>query len=257
MMKIPQSIQNISPQTYKLADECARLLWTGINFSNGRSQTSDAKLLDIFGRPFQNCVANKRVIKFSLKQYKILVKTTNLNRYQKVESSELKNIWFCIVNSLSPMYKSNSHMGKGMRKSEQSAIYNLELGAAIAKILGQGNKTTTASRILFFLIPDRNLFNLNEKLAAKLNLPKGSKNFNYPLCREIQKVLIRDWSILKNFTMPMRTSEVHEEIWELAAKGGWWQRRVLDIAILLHFNIASANYAKRIYSLRNIPKKPI
>lgn len=46
-------------------------------------------------------------------------------------------------------------------------------------------------------------------------------------------------ALLKNLDMPNPTV-LSENIWMAANKGGWWQRRVLDLALLLHFGLVSA-----------------
>jgi hypothetical protein len=59
--------------------------------------------------------------------------------------------------------------------------------------------------------------------------------FNKYLCDGLQLNNV----LLKKLEMP-KTTVLAEDIWTEAKKGDWWQRRVLDLALLLHFGLVSA-----------------
>ena len=58
--KIP--IQVFSKNELDIAYECARALWYGINFKNGKYKTSDAELLDAFATPFYNIWTSPNIV---------------------------------------------------------------------------------------------------------------------------------------------------------------------------------------------------
>ena len=110
-----------------------------------------------------------------------------------------------------------------------------------AGISQNGNyRIALACRILFFAMPDMMVFNFSNGLAIeKMRLqarPQAAiPHFNKYMYEGLQLNQV----LLKNLVMPKPTV-LSEDIWIAANKYDWWQRRVLDLALLLHFGLASA-----------------
>jgi hypothetical protein len=50
---------------------------------------------------------------------------------------------------------------------------------------------------------------------------------------EMRKVYDHYWQQLEGYKMPLPNGIIEDEYWLLAMKGAWWQRRVLDLSLML------------------------
>ncbi len=259
-------IPNISRQTYNLANQCAIALWNGINYETGKKQLiSDSALLQMFAIKTHRNVKYGVPMSYSLNEISILLKVTKLSHHIDPLTVDLSTGKMCLNQTVTSYAMGNNPKGR---------FFRYQLGAVLSDILGrsfstkkyvirngqrirtQNNKTTLASRLLFFTVPNLQCFNLNDKVAKSLQLKyKKASLFNEEYCEAFATLLDRDWHILSNFTMPTVTNEISQTIWNEAFNGCWWQRRVLDLAVLLHFNLISATYIRNYFSLAK-PKLP-
>jgi len=250
-------IPPITKQTYDLANQCALLLWHGINYENGdRQRLSDASMLELLSGKFLKSIQTKKYTNISKQNYRDILLATGLAfhfRGVKLNTVEANRTLF---NDIVSIYKSRKFNGHFISKYAYAAQFNALLGEALAKPKPSGNKITLASRVLFFTIPSELGFNLSEKVARKLNLKGTAPSYSMQYCEEFSKALIRDWKQLSSYKMPCRTTEISQIVWNDAYDNGWWQRRILDLAVLLHFKVVSATYAKQSYVKLNKPKKP-
>jgi len=105
-----------------------------------------------------------------------------------------------------------------------------------------GNQPALASRLLNFGFPDLGVYNYSQtiRLGLKLSSP------------DVQEVLIdyyklldegyrRNWNTLAKFTMPP-SQAMSQTVWQRANNGGWWQRRVYDLALKMYFSDKASNY---------------
>jgi hypothetical protein len=105
-----------------------------------------------------------------------------------------------------------------------------------------GNQPALASRLLNFGFPDLGVYNFSQtiRLGLKLSSP------------DVQEVLIdyyklldegyrRNWNTLAKFTMPP-SQAMSQTVWQRAYNGGWWQRRVYDLALKMYFSDKGSNY---------------
>ena len=51
----------------------------------------------------------------------------------------------------------------------------------------------------------------------------------------------RNWHLLANYEMPV-SNIVPDAVWQIARNGGWWQRRVYDLALKMYFADDEKNY---------------
>jgi len=105
-----------------------------------------------------------------------------------------------------------------------------------------GNQPALASRLLNFGFPDLGVYNYSNTIRTGLKL-------NYP---DVQDILTdyykllddgyrRNWNTLAKFTMPP-SQAMSKTVWQRANNGGWWQRRVYDLALKMYFSDKSSNY---------------
>ena len=106
----------------------------------------------------------------------------------------------------------------------------------------KGNQPALASRLLNFGFPDLGVYNYSNTIRSGLKL-------NYP---EMEDTLIeyyrllddgyrRNWNTLAKFTMPP-SQAMSQIVWQRANNGGWWQRRVYDLALKMYFSDGTSNY---------------
>ena len=243
---MPRQLPRIKTSTYRLAHECSLQLWHGIDYSTGANQTSDAALLQNWAGHFQRALIKNISTRFKLIDLKKLIHTAKLSHYIGINEKIKTQLNVCLSTGIKPLYG---------QKNIGSNDYSENLGTGLAKRLGVGAKIVVASRILFYTIPDRCTFNLNEKVAEKLQMNGHPVKFVTPLVVEIHNKLNTDWKKLEKFKMPYKSAEISEEIWQLACDAGWWQRRVLDIAILLELGIANATYTINCINNKQKPTK--
>jgi hypothetical protein len=262
-MRIP----NISRQTYDLANLCAISLWNGTDYETGKKQlVSDAYLLQKFGIKFINAKINNSLMSFSLDEISEFIKVAKLRHRINPLSVDLFNGNRCLNTSILTYATQQSHRRLNTLKYEVGATMSENLGRHFStkrfvirngkRIRTRNNKTTLASRLLFFTVPSEQCFNLNEDVAKNLYLKgKTALTFNREYCEALATLLDRDWHILSNFKMPLKNNDISPIVWNEAYKGCWWQRRVLDLAVLLHYKLASPIFTST-YSILVKPKLP-
>ena len=92
---------------------------------------------------------------------------------------------------------------------------------------------------MFFAYPDFPVYNFSDALSESLNLQKRPQAA-IPYFNEIMaQGMITNKALLSKTVMPLPTS-ISLALWKKAEKNGWWKRRVLDLALLLHFGCMTA-----------------
>jgi len=241
-----KSIPAIQPSTYDLAHQCCLQLWVGVNYSNGRSQVSDAEMLNTWTGKYQNAVVKNIRPKFSQDDFNRFASATKVGRFLQVN-----NLFVAKLNSAFDQTVRNLYSHSSVKSDE----YSDKLGKDIASTTLGNGKVIVASRALFFALPDRRIFNMNGRLADALGIKRHRNDFSSVLTNEIDLVYQKDWTQLIKYQMPMRTSEIKLDIWKLACNNGWWQRKVLDIAILLEMKLTSAAYTHQQLAYKQTPIK--
>ena len=243
---MPKLIPTIQPSTYDLAHQCCLQLWHGVEFSSGRTQTSDAALLQTWAGKFQNHLNNNSFLRYSGAEINALTTAARVSRYLNFKPAEKKNLNTAFKTSIKNLYQL-PNIG--------SDAFSQELGKLIAKNPSQSGKIIVASRILFYALPDRCTFNLNQYVAMSLGMHRLADKFKEDLVAAFHDRMYNDWGTLKSYQMPYRTPEIKADTWELACSGGWWQRRVLDVAVLLELRLATAAYTRQLIRHKQNPMK--
>jgi len=100
-----------------------------------------------------------------------------------------------------------------------------------------GYRVPLATRILFFALPTYPLANFSNGLAKSLNLQSRPEAAIHPFYQIFQDCLIINSKQLRKYEMPQSLEVLDDDIYLAVRNSDWWQRRVIDIALLLHFNV--------------------
>lgn len=223
-----------------VAELCAIDLWNGINFENGKKrEISDEELLSDFASKFYKLVKNS-----SSKNLIAEVLIRRLIRAAKIKALfrsknplDFKRGIRCIAKNTVKFYKNRSQT----TNFETQAI--LELGEHFVKPIKNptrnGNfRVALASRILFFAIPNMQFFNFSNILAEKMLFQKRPQASIYFFNESLKKGLKKNIGLNKMKLPP--PSFMKPALYKKIYKTKWWQRRVLDLALLLYFKVFNA-----------------
>lgn len=253
----PPEIPVLSDALLKLADIAARELWLGINYSTGKAQQpvvkdqsipvpfgtrpvtlSDERLIEMFSIPFYSA-ARAHGVKDKLPllpQYidPYFIRVAGLKAAPKQSTQALKEGIRLLLTDLSADYK-RYIIGKSSETSVvKVATYTSELVAAFGAS-DNVNHRALAFRILFFAIPDFPCFNYSSAIINELRLSTADANFYSNFVETLNRGYRMNWERLVRFEMPLPT-HLNSKVWLRARNYGWWQRRVFDLALVLHFN---------------------
>jgi hypothetical protein len=92
-----------------------------------------------------------------------------------------------------------------------------------------------ASRILFFAVPDMMFFNYSNQIATALGFPTYKPvQIIHQYYKVLETGLNLNWQELIKFDMPLAAIELPDDLWMTARNNGWWQRRIFDLALIIH-----------------------
>ena len=92
-----------------------------------------------------------------------------------------------------------------------------------------------ASRILFFAVPNMMFFNYSNQIATALGFPTYKPvKIIHEYYKELEIGLNLNWQELVKFDMPLASEELSDDLWMTARNNGWWQRRIFDLALIIH-----------------------
>lgn len=233
--KIP--IQIFSKNELDLAYECARALWYGINFKNGKYKTSDAELLDAFATPFFNISTNSSYTATSNDIYNLLVACELRSLFRMQNTMDFNAGLLSVSQKIYPIYQ---------KYLQRTAIDKVEMfGADCIQELSDGITTTItgkrlvlASRMLFFIVPTMPIFNMNNHVARAYKLRIHPHLHKNDFCTLMLEGLDRNKTLLSTYTLPKDLYGMNEETLGKVASSDWLQRRILDLAILIKLGLA-------------------
>jgi hypothetical protein len=121
-----------------------------------------------------------------------------------------------------------------------SSAFMKRVGKSLVDVNVQTNagyRVPLATRILFFALPTYPLANFSNGLAKSLNLQSRPEAAIHPFYQIFQDCLIINSKQLRKYEMPQSLEVLDDDIYLAVRNSDWWQRRVIDIALLLHFNV--------------------
>ena len=237
----PLIIPRLSQTVIDKAEHCARLIWFGTSYLTGKPQTSDELLLQEFSRPVNdlftgqtNSVAFSRSAIHDLMVVggrKALFRTQHQLDFQQFETILETNL-FSLQQS-SPATITNLQLSEFVKNSGKALVSTKVKTNA-------GYRVALASRILFFALPQVKLFNYSQDLSNALQLQSRPQVAIYNFQEIFDAGLRSNRSRLNKITPPASLGIIDGSVYdENLVNGHWWQRRVLDLAVKLHFNIVT------------------
>lgn len=229
-----------------LADLCARDLWEGTNFENGKDmEISEEQFLIDFAVPFYHLVQNPSsqngITEYTIRQ---LIRVANLKAlYRSTIPTDFPAGIACITNDVIPLYKDwLVKVGNFISVSygvKAVLILGTRFVTPIAVPTRNGNyRVPLATRILFFAIPEMPFFNFSNELGKQMQFQSRPQAAISHFMDELNEGMKKN-SALINLELPASKLLSTDLIKKIKA-GNWWQRRVLDLALLLHFGVAAA-----------------
>ena len=228
-----------------LANDCAKLLWHGISFETAKSCVSDEELMSYFASPIQQYLTKqKSLLSFDLNHLHRLIIAAGLKPMLR-KQHELSYPQF--EQFLSQSFNSyESEINKASSTSDLwkvSSAFMKQVGKSLVDVNVQTNagyRVPLATRILFFALPTHPLANFSNGLAKSLNLQSRPEVAIHPFYQIFHDCLIINNKQLRKYEMPQRLGVLDDDIYLAVRNSDWWHRRVIDIALLLHFNVTKA-----------------
>jgi len=227
-----------------LAEICATALWEGVNFETGLpGEISDEVLLSNFHVAFQKKIKNPAlpslIDEMQLRQLIRVCKIKAMFR-SKLPLDFQKGI-DSISNHVEPIYNISTKRNAPIGRLEASTEATLELSKNWVNntnpSLNGNYRVPFSTRILFFACPEMCIFNYSKALEKAMQLqtrPQAAiKAFN----QLMMDGMMVNRVLLNQCQLPTRTA-MSVANWNKIAKTDWWKRRVLDLAMLIHYQIS-------------------
>lgn len=249
-----KSVPSFTNWELDIANECAVLLWNGISFETGKKTTSDEELMSYFSEPVRHVVVGSATsVQLSRLELHSLVICAGLKAMlrmkHQISYSQFENFLTLNIKHM-PM-----EVAKANTNAEKFSImanYVREGGKQLVDVnikTNAGYRVPLSSRIMFFALPQLPIANLSNGLAKALNLPTRPEYAVRPFYQAFCSGLLLNHNLLQTYSMPNSNGILDSKVYSIVKQSDWWQRRVLDIALLLKFNVASLS--------NPLPKLPV
>jgi hypothetical protein len=239
---IRKKIPKFSRSSIKTAELCCKALWYGINFENGNTQTSDEEFLNVLAMPMYEHAPHKRL---PFKPAVFIVDVQNLMKVGKVTAVFRMKKYMDFTKAIKEIEKGIFPIFFNALKNPHTTDRCQSAIKAIAK-LSDGIVTkpnyfqlVLSSRILFFLTPSLMVANMNRTVARNFGLRTQTQK-NYADFQLLFKDGLKtNQNHLNRLELPKNRNHLAQIGWDKINETDWWQRRVLDIAVLLHLKLAT------------------
>ena len=219
------------------ANLCATALWYGINFSNGnQSHTSDAKLMANFASYFYHYHRRKKrfLPDIFVSDVRELIIACGIKMlFRGISEMDFKQGIDCLFKDVYPHFK------KALKKPDQ--VSTIATSIKCLESLNKGlvidpssNRYNLASRMLFFICPNLQTFNMNNSVAIYFGLQARPHHHYADYFKLFSDGMVSNQTKLSKYKMPPSRDGLDSITWNEASRTDWWRRRVLDIAVLLH-----------------------
>lgn len=263
-------VPNFSESAIYIADLCAREAWLGKSYETGKktSRKLDVEITDKDGvaskEVFPSILSDENFLSIFATQLLRNAGISGVNTYKGGDSITYNNFAALLdaaqLNSAVNTNKSTVDIPNGLKflKKDLTKLYKEwnkdshknpkpDLPKEMVKKLSEelcvkingvpaGNQPAIASRLLNFGFPDLCVYNYSTGIHRGLSLSTADISIlidnYYSLLDEGYE---RNWHILSKYEMPI-SAKVNEVVWQRARNGGWWQRRVYDLALKIYFS---------------------
>jgi hypothetical protein len=249
--RLPLSVPKLTPYEITLAELCAMDLWDGIDYQTGNHIVRDELFLGNFGNPAASLYKGRvNHLNVSTQEFHNFVIVAGLkSQYQTANGTSLAKGISSFPKTILPTYTIWRTKQTTQTPTNLVTKAVLDWSPKFVKKINKGSRVgnhrvSLACRFLFYAYPDFPVYNFSESLSESLNLQKRPQAA-FPYFNEIMaKGMETNKLLLSKTKMPPPTS-MSVVLWRRAEKHGWWKRRVLDLALLLHFKCMSARIELR------------
>ncbi|WP_146180850.1 hypothetical protein [Limnohabitans sp. 2KL-17] len=262
-------VPNFSEAAIYIADLCAREAWLGKSYETGKkkSQHLDIEITDEYGvitkESFSTYLSDENFLTIFATHLLRNAGVSGVKTYKGGDTITYNNFGALLdaaqLNSAVNTNKTSVDIPNGLNflKNDLVVLYkkwnkdnyknpNPELAKQMVKKLSEelcvkvngvstGNQPAIASRLLNFGFPDLCVYNYSTGIHRGLRL---SNSYNSVLIDKYYELLDegyeRNWHVLSKYEMPI-SSKVNDVVWQRARNGGWWQRRIYDLALKMYF----------------------
>lgn len=246
---IPRSpIPKFTAREIKTAELCSRALWYGIDFETGKPQMSDSEFIEVFAGPMYSHSPNIRMFKPAVFQKDVheLIRAGKLTAlYRSIRLLDFNKGVRSIHNQIFKIFFNARRAPRTTDKLRQG-INAIELLSKSLVRNQSNNQLVLSSRILFYLCPNLTISNMNNRVARHFGLQSRPHHHYAEFQILLNRGLVVNQNNLNRCKLPMRHGTMTQRLWEYIKKTSWYQRRVLDIAVLLKLNLAAPAQGLRI-----------
>ena len=268
-------VPNFSEAIIFIADLCAKESWLGKSYETGKKKNyaSDIEVVskdgEITTESFSSPLSDESFLSIFATQ---LLKNAGINgvkTYKNGDSITCNNFSALLdaaqLNSAINTKKSTVDIANGLKFLKKDLVktykqwdkdnyknQNLDLAKEMFKQLSGelclkengtpiGSQPAVASRLLNFGFPDLCVYNYSTAIHRGLRLSNSDNGLidrYYALLDDGYK---RNWHLLSKCEMPI-SSKINDVVWQRARNGGWWQRRVYDLALKMYFSDSGQGY---------------
>lgn len=200
------------------------------NVTNPAFARSDEQLLEYFGGPWIDLQRRSKAISYDTQEIKALIHTCEIQKVliHKPKLEECSKY----LNRPSLI----NYVDKSLKHSPTARwSYGIKFTQQLSKRLSLvgGDQPALASRLLFFAVPQASIFNYSAPLINKLKRMHRLKVISFEEAGKIMADLyVQNYKELSELPRPKFPAKLNKAI----KQGGWWERRVLDLAILNHMH---------------------
>lgn len=222
-------------------------LWNGLDYQTGKeSEVSDEDLLVMFASPtFAMSKSTRTKQTITELDVRTLIRVAKLKAlFRSAQETDFQGAIAAYRTTALATY--TGYKKKSLRLPNQfdyatqaTLDWSVKFVKNTSVSLNGNHRVPLACRILFFAMPDLMVFNFSNGLAKKMRLQSRPQAAILYFNQYLYDGLQLNQALLKNLDMPKPTL-LSAEIWQAANNGDWWKRRVLDLALLFHFNLVSA-----------------
>jgi hypothetical protein len=240
------SVPLLSPYAIKLAELCAIDLWNGVDYETGKPiDASDDELLLTFYLPIKRMYlrgASSNTI--TEDDVRLIIKQGKLKAlYRSHLPLDFNKGLNAIKSQCLPIYKGWRNGTMQLTPTGYATKASLELGISFVQTskapTRNGNyRVPLSTRILFYALPDMLMFNYSNALGKALNLQSRPQSAIPYFFEIMSKGLEKNAKELAKLKMPSSVF-LSQVDWARIKKHGWWERRVLDLALMIHFKLST------------------
>ena len=240
---MPNPVPRFTMKEILLANDLAVLQWNGFDYVSGKKGTSDYEVLAAFSDELRKALTNGVLMPhFPQSDIDNLIKVCRLKTVL-LRKSELDygQMMAFLQRNYAPYYSSaltKKFAGPSLHSTNRFLI---DASASVVNqnlLKSKGHRVSLMSRMLFFAAPECLIFNFSHPLAIEsLGFPLPAQVGYRPFSAEMLRGIRKNWRYLKRLNVPLDFNG--QKLQDIIGiyDTHWWARRVLDIALLIHFKI--------------------